>query len=291
MDALTCKICLNEYDRIDFTPVNLPDCGHSLCRTCEVALRMRNPINSKCPFCKKVIMCEPVPNYALLDVIDSIQPPEELITIKIGRVPHLIDVVSLKDLYLNKFPSGKNIEKVTFEDDPHSSFFCSPEPCEEKIVTIEYKSENKNEVIKSLDGKIFSIFNEDMHLMLNVCSTENKFLHPDVKKILKAKGYDMVMLIPSRPALGYDLAIKMEFEEMAISCPWMKEIKSLVEKTSQLISCDRRIYYILHFLDQELLSDAYVKLSRYKDIKLDGKYNFLPVKNNMNILKLEMEVD
>ena len=67
-----------------------------------------------------------------------------------------------------------------------------------------------------MDGKLLTFINEEMHCMLNVTSINNKSLHPDVKNILKAKGYDLVMLFPSRPALGYDISIKMDKKFMSV---------------------------------------------------------------------------
>ena len=87
-------------------PYNLSDCGHGLWRTCLIAMRTKSKFGKKCPFCKILIRNEPQPNYSLLDVVDE-DVKERTFTIKIGKVPHFIDAIILRENFLNNFKFQK----------------------------------------------------------------------------------------------------------------------------------------------------------------------------------------
>mmetsp|Transcript_16519 Transcript_16519/g.14420 ORF Transcript_16519/g.14420 Transcript_16519/m.14420 type:complete len:251 (+) Transcript_16519:153-905(+) len=249
--------------------------------------------------CKTKSTLDPKPNFALLEVVD-VEVKEKTITVNIGKVPHFIDVVMLREKFLNKFDSGENIVSVSFQDDIYSSFYSNKvkaedsKGCEEKLVVIEYKDVDKKEVIQEFDGKIFTLVNQELHCMLNVTSTDNKCLHPEVSSIFKAKGYDIVMLVPSKPAFGYDFCIKMDqkfvSKDMQISLKWIKDLKFLSKGMSQLKAVDvGKVYLILHFVDQEDLMDAHTKLVNYSTTKLDTKYKLEPLNNCINIFELTLD--
>uniref|UniRef100_A0A1I7YN99 RING-type domain-containing protein n=1 Tax=Steinernema glaseri TaxID=37863 RepID=A0A1I7YN99_9BILA len=95
-DEFCCGICLQLFE----VPKVLP-CGHSICASCEEALKVAGPGNKKtlvCPFCRKSVDLEAnesLPrNYALTNVMEnSINTPKEQ-----------------EDLFLC-FTCGKNREK------------------------------------------------------------------------------------------------------------------------------------------------------------------------------------
>ena len=215
MESLNCGICYNPYNREEFTPFMLANWGHSLWRTCLLAINGSGRQRLQCPMWKVEVTTQPKPNYALLDVIDE-DVKEETFIIKFGKVPHFVDVVTLRENFLNHFENQEDIVSIKYEDDPNSYFYHTMSDhsgdsgeWEEKLVSVEYKGVKRKLTIDLFDGKVFTMNNSEMHLMLNVTSVENKSLHPDVRGILKAKGYDLVFLIPSKPAFGYDFCIKM----------------------------------------------------------------------------------
>lgn len=60
------------------------------------------------------------------------------------------------------------------------------------------------------DKRILSFINEEMHCMLNVISVNNPYISSSMKEKYIAKGYDLVILFPNKPALGYNISVLMK---------------------------------------------------------------------------------
>lgn len=62
--AVTCGVCLKEYDQEFRRPVLLPSCGHTFCRTCVKAMACGGD-TVVCPSCRQSYACNDVDNFPI----------------------------------------------------------------------------------------------------------------------------------------------------------------------------------------------------------------------------------
>ena len=277
MEVVSCPVCMNYFDRTNWMPMTLADWGHGIWLVWLQSMLARGPAYYKCPSWRVKIKNEPQQNYDLMNLIDEISVEKE-VSIKIGYIPNYTTSTVLRENLLGRIAKSKDkIVSIILEDDKNSV-------CEEQIATITYKGDNKNDFISLLDGKIFSFSNEQMHWMLNVVSASNKLLNKEVKSILLAKWFDVVMLIPNKPAFGYNISVLVENTKIPqeLNCnmnnlifivffTWNKGLKSLSKSLSLIKSKSKSdTYLILHFSNQDDLLDA-SKILREDGLKLKNE--------------------
>ena len=95
-----------------------------------------------------------------------------------------------------------------------------------------------------------------MHSMINVTSWEDPNLHKDVKNILKAKNYDLVMLLPNKPSFGYNISLIGDvnlLENFGKRKYFKGELSDLVKSRAVIISKNfaGKAYLVLFFIEQE----------------------------------------
>ena len=272
MDEICWKVCFSQYDREDFIPLTLPDWGHALWQQClmQISARARD-FYGNCPEWRKLIRNEPQPNYSLMDVLD-LQISEKETILRIGRVPNFIDSSILKNNFLERFNSAPNIISIKYEDDTDSI-------CEEKIVSVTYKGDWRSQVLKELSNKILSVSTEEFHWMINIIRSDNKYLDKIVKDIFSNYNFDLVMVYPNKPVLGFNISILGDVRLIKNHKPLFKDkLPSMVKASSVVISMKHinKAYWILYFIEQSDLLEASELLSKNGIVFDDESY---PLKN------------
>lgn len=194
---MDCKICFESYNCQERKPMSI-SCGHSFCYECLKSLKTSN--SYECPTCRQPIKSE-LPNYTVLDIIDSNQ---------------------------NEEPNSEltdEIQKALKELEERQASIDSK--CKQKLTEIK----NKMESIKSTVN-----FRAD-ELRQKIQSRQDSILTEadELQKVLKIKVKKLLNENQTAERLEYDKLQKKEFEKLKSQLNTkIKQLKANQNELSQV---------------------------------------------------------